>query len=131
MLVVIPGPWVLSFECISHAADPTRAQNTTFSLPGFHYAFSVDHNSRWSYDVVHFGLSLWIPLVLFSAYPLRCATRRAVRTWRRRRRLRDHRCVECGYDLTANVSGICPECDTETPGKRPRFHTPAASQDGL
>ena len=22
-------------------------------------------------------------------------------------------CCKCGYDLTANVSGICPECGTE------------------
>lgn len=32
------------------------------------------------------------------------ATRR--RCLRRRRGI----CVECGYDLTGNVSGICPEC---------------------
>jgi len=22
----------------------------------------------------------------------------------------DHRCVSCGYDLTGNISGVCPEC---------------------
>ena len=22
------------------------------------------------------------------------------------------RCAECGYDLTGNVSGVCPECGT-------------------
>ena len=25
-------------------------------------------------------------------------------------------CRICGYNLTGNVSGICPECGTETPG---------------
>ena len=30
---------------------------------------------------------------------------------RRRRRLRGKRpCVHCGYELTGNTSGICPEC---------------------
>jgi hypothetical protein len=23
-----------------------------------------------------------------------------------------HRCPRCGYDLTGNVSGVCPECGT-------------------
>jgi hypothetical protein len=29
---------------------------------------------------------------------------------RRRRRLRNGQCIRCGYDLTGNVSGVCPEC---------------------
>jgi hypothetical protein len=24
------------------------------------------------------------------------------------------RCVKCGYDLTGNISGVCPECGRET-----------------
>ncbi len=34
--------------------------------------------------------------------------RRRLRRWRMRHSL----CTECGYDLTANVSGVCPECGT-------------------
>ena len=31
--------------------------------------------------------------------------------WRRGlRRRREGRCRQCGYDLTGNVSGVCPEC---------------------
>jgi len=33
--------------------------------------------------------------------------------WRRHRRRKAGLCFECGYDLTGNVSGICPECGTE------------------
>jgi len=29
---------------------------------------------------------------------------------RRRRRLKSGLCGKCGYDLTGNVSGVCPEC---------------------
>ena len=29
---------------------------------------------------------------------------------RRNRRLGRGQCLCCGYDLTANVSGVCPEC---------------------
>lgn len=31
---------------------------------------------------------------------------------RRARRFADHCCARCGYDLTGNVSGRCPECGT-------------------
>ena len=30
--------------------------------------------------------------------------------WVRVRRWRRGQCVGCGYDLTGNVSGVCPEC---------------------
>jgi hypothetical protein len=34
-----------------------------------------------------------------------------VRTeWRKTKRLKNNLCLKCGYSLTANVSGICPEC---------------------
>ena len=32
----------------------------------------------------------------------------------RERRRREHRCLGCGYDLTGNESGRCPECGTHT-----------------
>ncbi len=50
---------------------------------------------------------LWAPLVLFSAFPTFALIRALVR-----RRLRRRRgvCLKCGYDLTSNVSGVCPEC---------------------
>jgi hypothetical protein len=31
-----------------------------------------------------------------------------------RSRRRRGRCVQCGYDLTGNESGVCPECGTKT-----------------
>jgi hypothetical protein len=30
--------------------------------------------------------------------------------WRDRRRIPPGHCRECGYNLTGNVSGVCPEC---------------------
>jgi len=36
----------------------------------------------------------------------------AIRAWRRRHPLRPGLCPRCGYDLTGNVSGVCPECGT-------------------
>ena len=45
------------------------------------------------------GLGLW----LFIGWPIRHARARL-------RRLLPHLCDACGYDLTGNASGVCPEC---------------------
>jgi hypothetical protein len=51
-------------------------------------------------------LSYWMIAAAFGIAPARLAFAR----WRRRRRLRRGWCGKCGYDLTGNVSGVCPEC---------------------
>ncbi|UCE58114.1 MAG: hypothetical protein JSU63_11775 [Phycisphaerales bacterium] len=49
-----------------------------------------------------FGILVACPTIAFIRGPLR-----------RRRRRRKGLCIVCGYDLTGNVSGKCPECGTE------------------
>jgi hypothetical protein len=44
-----------------------------------------------------------------AVLPLLVGASRLV-AWRRRRRTGG--CPNCGYDLTGNVSGVCPECGT-------------------
>ncbi len=53
---------------------------------------------------------LWLPFVLLAAYPPMALIRGPLR-----RRLRRKRglCIPCGYDLTGNLSGVCPEYGTE------------------
>jgi hypothetical protein len=36
----------------------------------------------------------------------------AILMWVDRRRYPPGHCRRCGYDLTRNVSGVCPECGT-------------------
>jgi hypothetical protein len=55
-------------------------------------------------------LPLWIPAFLLT-------TLAALLFWRDRRRKPPGHCRFCGYNLTANVSGICPECGVPTGGK--------------
>jgi hypothetical protein len=50
-------------------------------------------------------IPLWIPLVLLAGII-------AYLWWRDRHRYRPGHCRTCGYDLTGNVSGVCPECGT-------------------
>ncbi len=52
----------------------------------------------------------WVLLIMILAYPVGAFIRGPVRRWRRRRR---GECLRCGYNLTGNLSGICPECGTE------------------
>jgi hypothetical protein len=58
---------------------------------------------------VNIRMHLWLPLVLLLIYPAIAFIRGPVRRWHRRR---NNKCVACGYDLTGNVTGICPECAT-------------------
>ena len=47
---------------------------------------------------------------VFAVLPVTCAGGAARRAATRRRRSGGGMCVGCGYDLTGNVSGACPEC---------------------
>ncbi len=59
---------------------------------------------QWSMDAL---LPLWMPIVLFGGLTaLAIATGPLRRAWRRRHGL----CESCTYNLTGNISGICPEC---------------------
>jgi len=57
---------------------------------------------------------LWAVPFLLAAYPAIAFIRGPLRRWRRRRK---GRCVRCGYDLTGNVAGVCPECGLGVGGK--------------
>jgi hypothetical protein len=49
-------------------------------------------------------IPLWLPLAVFTVF--------TAAVWRRARRIPPGHCQVCGYNLTGNVSGICPECGT-------------------
>ncbi len=57
-----------------------------------------------------FGLHLAWVFAGFATPLLFLAGRRAVRWRRSRRRAQRGQCASCGYDLTRNESGSCPEC---------------------
>lgn len=53
------------------------------------------------------NVPLWLPFLLLSAYPTIALVRGPVRRYRRRRK---GLCIKCGYNLSGNVSAVCPEC---------------------
>lgn len=65
--------------------------------------------SGTSVSSVFVTIRLSVLLPLCTAYPALAFIRGPVRRWRRRKK---GLCVKCGYDLTGNVSGVCPECGT-------------------
>jgi hypothetical protein len=50
---------------------------------------------------------LWLAVLVLLLYPVATLIGRPLR---RARRQRNRLCVQCGYNLTGNVSGRCPEC---------------------
>jgi hypothetical protein len=60
-----------------------------------------------SLRVITITMPLWTPFLFFSVYPVGAFIRGRYRRYRRRKK---GLCLECAYDLTGNVSGICPEC---------------------
>lgn len=61
------------------------------------------------------GFPLWLPTALFALLPLAHLSRRM------RRRFPPGCCAGCGYELTGNTSGVCPECGRPVsgPARRP------------
>ena len=85
------------------------AERMRFSLqlPGVSTQYYQDRTPYFR----HFFFGLWLPLLL-TAIP-------TAWLWHRDRRLfsspPDHlSCRGCGYDLTGNLSGVCPECGEKT-----------------
>ncbi len=91
-----------------------------FLDPPLHLAWWFDWGSLPPSDWWFF-VPLWVP-----AAATLLATGAA---WRldalARRRARAGCCAKCGYDLTGNTTGICPECGAAAPQPRPVDGTPA------
>ena len=61
---------------------------------------------RLTYRTAHY-VPLWAPLALLAVYPTITVIRGPLRRYRRRRK---GLCLKCGYNLSGNISGVCPEC---------------------
>ncbi len=63
----------------------------------------------------------WALVVILAAYPVTSFIRGPVMRWRRHR---VGACLKCGYSLSGNSSGVCPECGTparkDWPNRYPR-----------
>lgn len=69
-------------------------------------------NEGWEKPRWMLTLPYWMAIAFLLAYPIIVVILSPSR--RRRRRLKQGLCLKCGYNLTGNESGVCPECGTET-----------------
>jgi len=84
---------------LSNASD-MRLLRPSFSSLG------LEHATDSSFRTESIRVPTWMFVAVFSLLPLWRESRR----YAKRRRSRANLCVECGYNLTGNTSGICPEC---------------------
>lgn len=67
--------------------------------------------SRGGWQYARLTFPIWMPFALSCIPPLTIlVTRPIARRLRIRRRRRRGLCMQCGYSLRGNVSGVCPEC---------------------
>jgi hypothetical protein len=87
---------------------PTIIEASGWSYPG----------GTGVYPLVFWELAIpyWSGLLVSALYPLWSTYRGPIRRWRHGRR---GCCRKCGYDLTGNVSGVCPECGRAVAAQRP------------
>lgn len=81
------------------------------------FSLGIGDGSSW-HGVDLFGVSyVEIPLgVPTTAFLCIAGAALGARRWLATESSRRGRCQRCGYDLTGNVSGRCPECGKETGG---------------
>jgi len=71
--------------------------------PQLVHAFLAGWPGRWGQLL----FPLWILFLILSAYPTAVFIRGPLLHHLRRKK---GHCIKCGYNLTGNVTGICPEC---------------------
>ncbi len=137
--VALVAAWLLTFRSATWLRSSTHLDGNGVSWDWYEGTMAFTRNCRltrrplfqwvhgdpWSYS--HYGfcwprvllwepwsrgaqivvIPFWIPLLL-AGLPT------TLLWWRDRRRVQPGHCP-CGYDLTGNVSGICPECGLKTP----------------
>ena len=92
---------------VNHFANEEAALGTpqeySFYFIGFAYESDVsefDWFANYSFTVPH-----WFIALIFAIFPaiwlFKC---------HKRRKLGPNACPSCGYDLTGNETGVCPEC---------------------
>ena len=82
-------------------------------LHGFYFHSRTRPASRYStlaIQTTSIGLPLWAIFLPSLFLPLLIVARGPLRRYRRKQ---EGRCTSCGYDLTGNTTGHCPECGTK------------------
>jgi hypothetical protein len=83
--------------------------NLTWQFLGFAKGYNTTRNPKASVAEHVFVLPHWFVSLAFTL-PAALCVRAMLRERLLRQRAVQGLCLQCGYNLTGNVSGICPEC---------------------
>lgn len=98
----------------------------TFKAPWTNlYGINGASFQRWS-----IYLPFWLPFVFFLLLPLAWLLLR-LRRFAKRLKIKGGFCPTCGYNLTGNVSGRCPECGAAFERSRPTVVTSQVQRSPL
>jgi hypothetical protein len=105
----LPSDLFRTYDWLQHSY---QQRGFLFVGNGFVRKTYFDGRTSW-----HLFVPYWLIVLIAAISPIRWLIR-LVRRWRRsraqRKRIRLGQCRACGYDLTANNSGTCPECGEKT-----------------
>ncbi len=106
---------------VHRAADDARCQRISHARPGLIRPYALvasrmrPSEGALGTPTIHlYGVRTWIwaPIALLAVYPVMTLVLDRFASRRLKRRVQRGFCITCGYDLTGNTSGICPECGT-------------------
>ena len=122
-MLIIDGDYAMKLGLLPGRCFVIFGAGRTHHPGGFYLSSRYFRSgSLFGFDLIHDPLKVqikfafWPFFFLFAAYPTLALVRGPVR---RRRRRRKGLCIKCGYNLTGNVSGVCPECGTTIETNRP------------
>ena len=95
---------------ILYDGGPEVAGPFQFSWKRIGAVLEAQRTKSWQY--VEASVPAWFAACVLFVGPIPIALRGPYRRWRRRRQ---GQCLKCGYSLTGNTSGVCPECGTDVP----------------
>ena len=100
-ILIIPEEQLFFYYEYQYSIEEFGSVHADVNILGFAYRSWTENGV----ELMSFGLPLYLFVVVFSIAPTIWLFK-----WRKRRKLGPNACLACGYDLTGNESGVCPEC---------------------
>lgn len=111
------------YKC-QRSRAPAKWQNLGWILPWRYVSSSpTPDQTPTNWDVTTLCVPLWLPFIVIASPTV-------FLVWRNHRRPMAGYCGECGYNLTGNVSGRCPECGSPVPSRVSDEDQSAAARRG-
>jgi hypothetical protein len=100
-------------QYIANVSQSGTSSDATYWIPHSSFGFGV-HREQWQdalrrYRIAYVVLPLW-PFLFALTVPLMSFLRWVRQPWIQQ--VEPGFCPSCSYDLTGNLSGVCPECGT-------------------